>query len=212
MWLCKNYYLIVNNMDEIKNILEQDEKVLWEGKPKFWPFFFGNSIPSTIFVIFWMGFLFVFWLKAGPIVFLLPHFWVGIFLLFGPTLYNSFSYKNTYYAITNKRVVLQKGWIGRSFETVDFDKITNTEVTIGIFDRLLMQNTGSILISTAGSFTYTRQGQVSRPYTISHIEKPYDVAKFFEKAEYDVKTDIEYPNKFRPQENPGYNTDYNPKQ
>jgi hypothetical protein len=30
------------------------------------------------------------------------------------------------------------------------------------------------------------------------------------KVSFDVKTDINYPNKLRPNENPGYNVDYNP--
>ena len=143
-------------------------------------------------------------------ILLLPHFWVGIILVFGIPLYQFLSYKNIYYAITDKRVILQKGWIGRSFETVDFDQVTNTEVVVGVFDKIFGGNSGSVLISTAGSLTYSRQGQVSRPYTMRTVLKPYDVYKFFEKIEHDVKTDIEYPNALRPKENPGYNTDYDP--
>ncbi len=44
-------------MEELNKILNQDESVLWEGSPSFWPFFFGRSLPLTIFGIFWMGIL-----------------------------------------------------------------------------------------------------------------------------------------------------------
>ncbi|MBS3112497.1 PH domain-containing protein [Candidatus Woesearchaeota archaeon] len=119
-------------------------------------------------------------------------------------------YKHTYYTITNKRVLLQKGLIGRDFEMVDFDQITNAEVNVGFLDILFGRKSGNILISTAGSFTYTRSGAVQKPYTISHIENPYEVFKFFKKVSHAVKTDIQYPNKYRPKTNPGYESDYNP--
>ena len=208
-------------MDEIKNILEQNEKVLWEGAPKFWPYMLGGSIATTIFGLIWMVFLIPFIAMAvydiffgshffGFGILLFPHFWIGIILIFVIPLYQFLSYKNIYYAITDKRVIMQRGWIGRSFETVDFDQVTNTEVTVGIFDKLFGGNSGSILISTAGSFTYSRQGGGIKPYTMRNVLNPYQVYKFFEKVERDIKTDIEYPNKFRPEENPGYKTNYDP--
>lgn len=209
-------------MRELNKVLNQNEKILWEGAPSFWPFLFGGSIVAMIFGLFWMLFLIpfigfaVYDILFGSHIFgfgilLLPHFWIGIGLVFGIPIYQILVYKKTYYAITDKRVILQKGWIGRDFEMIDFDQITNTEVNVGVFDKLFGNgNTGSILISTAGSFTYTRQGIAQKPYTIRNIFNPYDVFKFFEKVEHDVKTDIEYPNRLRPTDNPGYQTDYDP--
>jgi len=210
-------------MKELDKILDDKEKVLWEGKPKFWPFFLGGSVITTIFGLFWMLFLIPFIGFAiydiifgshilGFGIFLLPHFWIGIVLVFGIPLYQILVYKHVYYAITNKRVLFQKGLIGRDFEITDFDQITNAEVNVGLFDKLFGDNSGSILISTAGSFTYGKHGQqISRPYSLRNIENPYEVFKFFKKVSHAVKTDIQYPNKYRPSTNPGYNTDYNPK-
>jgi hypothetical protein len=48
------------------------------------------------------------------------------------------------------------------------------------------------------------------PHVLSHIPHPYDVFRFFHRAEFDVKTDIEYPNRLRPDTNPGYPTTYPP--
>ena len=106
--------------------------------------------------------------------------------------------------------MIQKGVVGRDFEIVDFDKISNAEVNIGLFDKMF-GNTGSILLTTAGSLTYSRQGPVSRPYILSNVKNPYEVFKFFKKVSYDVKTDIQFPNKYRPNVNPGYKTKYKPK-
>ena len=209
-------------MRELDKILDEKEKVFWEGKPKFWPFLLGGSVVTTIFGLFWMIFLIPFIVIAainiaqggllGWGIFLLPHFWIGIILVFGIPIYQILVYKHVYYAITNKRVLFQKGLIGRDFEMTDFDQITNAEVNVGLLDKLFGGSSGSILISTAGSFTYGRHGQqISRPYSLRNIENPYEVFKFFKKVSHAVKTDIQYPNKYRPQTNPGYNTSYNPK-
>jgi len=109
---------------------------------------------------------------------------------FGIPIYQILVYKYVYYAITNKRVLFQKGLIGRDFEMVDFDQITNAEVNVGLLDKLFGGNSGSILISTAGSFTYGRYGPVQRPYTLRNIENPYDIFRFFKKVSHAVKTDI----------------------
>jgi len=44
-------------MREIEKVLDEKEKIMWEGSPQFWPFFFGRSIITTIFGIIWMIFL-----------------------------------------------------------------------------------------------------------------------------------------------------------
>jgi hypothetical protein len=43
------------------------------------------------------------------------------------------------------------------------------------------------------------------------IPNPYDVFKQLKKTAVDIKTDFNYPNAFRPEKNPGYNTKYDPK-
>ncbi len=209
-------------MKELDKVLDENERVMWEGVPSFWPYLLGGSLITTIFGLFWLMLLLpfigvaVFDILFGSHIFgfgilLLPHFWVGIGLVFGIPAYQVLVYKHTYYAITDKRVILQKGWIGRDFETIDFDQITNAEVNVGVLDKFFgMGDTGSILISTAGSVGYGRYGAIQKPYGIRNISKPYDVFKFFKKISHDVKTDIQYPNKLRPEENPGYQTSYTP--
>ncbi len=203
-------------MRELDKVLDKKEKVLWEGKPSFWPFFLGRSSAVALFSLFWLVITSVFMIFAFPFigwyVFLIPHFWVGFLLFFGPLLYNGLVHKNIYYAITDKRILLQKGIIGRDFELVDFDQISNAEVNVGVVDKLFGGGkTGSILLATPGSMTYTRQGPVQRPYMLSNITNPYDVFKFFKQVAHDVKTDIQFPNKYRPGTNTGYGTQYKPK-
>lgn len=200
-------------MREIDKVLDQNEKVFWEGKPKFWPFFL-SGFAGTIIGIFFLiisGSIVIQGIKSGALYSIfLPHFWIGLGIVFGVPIYKALVYKHTYYSVTNKRILIQKGLIGRDFEMIDFDQISNAEVNVGILDKLFGGDSGSIIISTAGSFTYTRRGPVQKPYTISHVPNPYEVFKFFKKISHDVKTDIQFPNQYRPTSNPGYETDYKP--
>lgn len=90
---------------------------------------------------------------------------------------------------------------------IDFDKITNAEVNVGLFDKIFSKSSGSIIISTAGAFKVNRYGsRIAAPYALNNITNPYEVFKFFKKITFDVKTDMQYPNQYRPEINPGYNT------
>ncbi len=204
-------------MKELDKVLDPNEKVLWEGSPKFWPFFLGSSVLTTVFGIFWLFFVAIFiamaWQAPGPskyFILAMPHLWVGLLMLFGPPIYTLMVFSKTYYAITDKRVILQRGVVGRDFQMIDFDQMTNAEVNIGVFDKLFGNGSGSILMASAGTFSEGKGGVVSRPYMIANVDKPYDVFKFLKKVSHDVKTDIEYPNQMRPSENPGYPSKYTP--
>ncbi len=197
-------------MNEITKVIEKGERTLWSGKPKFLPYMIG-SLSLILFGLMFLipGIIPLYQgLKTGNIfLFIFPHFWLGFVLVFFVPLYMYFSYKYIHYAITNKRVIFQSGLIGRDFEIVDFDKITNAEVNVGILDKLFGGGSGTILIFTAGTFTHTRRGVASKPYRLRHVPDPYEVFKYLKKVSHDVKTDIHFPNKYRPKENPGYGTD-----
>ncbi|MBP6859330.1 MAG: PH domain-containing protein [Candidatus Magasanikbacteria bacterium] len=215
-------------MKELDKVVEADEKVLWEGAPKFWPYFFTGIVPMALFGLLWVGFLLpafkitsvfkmagVNAVSSFPSIFsslnlvLIPFALIGLFFIVGLPVYKLLLYKHLYFAITSKRVIFQTGVIGRDFIYIDFDKVSDAQVIVGFWDKLFKQNSGSIMVSSEGSFGQTRQGQpIYKPYMICNIEAPYEVFKFFKKVSYDVKTDIEYPNQLRPNVNPGYQTDY----
>jgi membrane protein YdbS with pleckstrin-like domain len=205
-------------MHELDKIIETGEKIFWEGKPMFWPFFLSSLVGIWFGLLFLIAGAVVFYTGytegGSPLIFLFPHFWIGLAIVFGPPIYKFLVYKYTYYAITNKRVLIQAGVIGRDFQITDFDQITNAVVNVGLLDILFGRRSGSILISTAGTFTEVRGRYGSQilaaPYTLSNVPNPYEIFKLFKKVSHDVKTDIHYPNKYRPTTNPGYQTGYNP--
>ena len=193
-------------MQEFNKILEKGEKNLWEGKPKFWPYMFSSAFIVIVGLIF-VGFSLIA-ISIDKSALLIPHFWIGLVIIIGVPGYKLLVYKHIHYTITNKRVILQTGLIGRDFKIVDFDQITNAEVNVGLLDKIFGGNSGTIFVSSPGTISYSSKGPRQRPYTLSHILEPYDVFKFFKKVSHDVKTDIEYPNQLRSNTNPGYRTSY----
>jgi hypothetical protein len=208
----------MQDVRELDKVIEKSEKILWESKPNFIAFIFGSSLPVMIFGLVWLLIAFPFvlvslfslltgnFIASFAVLFFNPMLWIGILLFFGMPIYFYLAYHYIDYAITSKRVIIQRGIIGRDFDMVDFDQISNATVNVGLMDKLLGKNTGSIYIYTPGSVAYTKQGAVPRPFILSSVVNPYEVFKFFKKVSFDVKTDIEYPNQFRPKSNPGYNT------
>lgn len=201
-------------MRELDKVLNENEKVFWEGSPVFWPFFLQSSFSIlTIILILFLFFSLPAYFSeeySGWFIFFNPPFLISSFSLFGFMIYSLLVFKHTYYAITDKRVIIQKGWIGRDFEIIDFDQISNARVNVGVFDKFFGNgNTGSIFISSAGSFTGQQENSIIKPYIICNILNPYEVFKSLKKISHDIKTDIHYPNKLRPSENPGYQTEYN---
>lgn len=202
-------------MNEIEKILNTNETILWQGKPAFWPFFLGSLFIGALFGLIFMAAGVIPMLQGlatgNYLLLLFPHFWVGFIAFFGAPTYRALVHKYIHYAITDKRIIFQKGLIGRDFQIIDFDKITNADIRVDFLDILFGKRSGSIMISTAGTVTHTKNGTAQRPYTLSHIENPYEVFKFFKDISHAVKTDIEYPNALRPDNNPGYQTEYTQK-
>ncbi|MEK6900479.1 MAG: PH domain-containing protein [Nanoarchaeota archaeon] len=170
-------------MKELDKVLDKKEKVLWEGKPKFWPFVISGtlalSLVGLIFLLFGIGgFLEI--IESGNYFYLLllPQFWIPVIFAFGIPIYTLLAYRNVYYAITNRRVLFQAGVIGRDFQIVDFDNITNAEVSVGIMDKLFGNTSGNIFIYTASE----------KQYSFLHVQNPYEVFRFFKKVSHEVKT------------------------
>lgn len=197
---------------EFEAVIEPGEKILWTGRPVFWPFVL-HAVPILIFGLLWglfdlgiLGhaasgskgrtdlFMYVFiFLHAFPA-------WGSI----GYAIYLMLVFGNTVYGYTNRRLLMRSGVIGTSFKSIDYDTIQELDVNVGIIDRLF--GTGSI---RAYSGRTTSKGARIWDQFVS-IANPYDVFKAIKGVEVDVKTDWNYPNAMRPALNPGYKTDYKP--
>ena len=201
----KSYDKLTKYFDVIK---DDDESIIWVGSPEFIPFIL-KGVPFLMFGILWGTFDFFFFLNADDKdialnLFMLLHM-APLWLSIGNFARLILVHPNTHYAYTNKRLLLRSGFWGIDFKSIDFDKISDIEVNVNPIEAIF--SVGSIL-------TYTGRVNDDRTSTTDNmiaIKLPYEVFKQIKKISVDVKTDWNYPNALRPEQNPGYKTNYTPK-
>jgi membrane protein YdbS with pleckstrin-like domain len=202
-----------NLLPEFDSIKDNDEVILWIGKPKFIPYIFselGTGLFTIAFGIVWLLVSINF--NSTESTGTSPFIWLfGLIpLLQGLYIFGNrlFSFSNTAYSYSNKRVMMRTGFIGTDFKTIDFDKISDIEVTVNVIER--MYNVGSIRFFSGR--THTDEGNTTKLYdSWNAIENPYEVFKMVKQTSVDIKTDFNYPNALRPEINPGYKTTYDRK-
>jgi len=192
-------------------VRDPNESVLWAGRPAFGPFL-ATGIPFLAIGLVWFSIDFFGFIlpmfeggrraPSGFTGFMVPFFALHLFPFWG-SLLNMLRlvlvHKNTAYAITTRRAMFRGGVWGVSYESVDFDQITDLQVNVGPLERSI--GAGTITISIAGLNSNARKN-------FTAVSDPYEVFKEIKKVSLDVKTDFEYPNQLRPETNPGYKTAY----
>lgn len=201
----------------LEKLLDNDEKVLWQGKPVKKAFILNKIIGMLPVAILWLAFdgLFIAFMAIGwkqlPTIvqIILPIFFVvhlaPVWIWLVNTIFAIRQWNLTEYMITNRRVLIKSGLFAAGFKSYYYNEIQSTTVHIGFIDRLC--HVGDIII-------LDRQAPSNSKGTVNgiiDIENPYEVYKLLEKTTRDIATDISYPNAYRPSNNPGYKTDLDDK-
>lgn len=208
----------MNIPPEFDSIRDEDETILWSGQPKLVPFLM-LGVPFLIIGLIWGAFDYFFFLRNTMFggfgmmsgffnVFILIHMfplYAGILNMLRLILVH----KNTRYAATNKRLMFRTGFFGIDIKAVDYDKVQNIEVNVNPLEKLF--NVGTIKVFTGEFVQNGNHGSRSVSTDFVAIEDPYGTFKTIKKLIVDIKTDWNYPNQLRPEDNPGYTTKYTPK-
>ena len=197
---------------EFRDILDSNERIIWSDKPNLMVHL-ASGIPLLILGIIW-GIMDSFFFRAfmtasGGMfgflsIFMLLHMmplWLGI----GNIIRLILVYRNTYFCYTDKRVIIKTGFMGVDYKIRDFYNIADVEVNINPLENML--GVGTIKIDEA----YEHRQNNSRKIVgnrLYGIKNPYDVFKVLKQTIMDIKSDINYPNDYRPETNRGYNTKY----
>jgi uncharacterized membrane protein YdbT with pleckstrin-like domain len=186
-------------LDNLTEQLRSNEKVLWQGKPKLFPFIFAHNAIPFIFGLFFMAVTFFFFLSPmlsmgfflELILFPLIFFLIGFLIAFGQPIWSYLAFRNTEYMISDQRLITQTGAVGLDTRFVDLEKVQEVSVQVGVFDRLF--GTGSIYAMTAGqAYVGFQRGPgwggsgIVRP-SLSSLEKPYEVQRLLQEAIQDLK-------------------------
>ncbi|MCG2708510.1 MAG: PH domain-containing protein [Candidatus Omnitrophica bacterium] len=119
----KEFHYITPKILSLGTLLPE-EKLYFEVRP-FMGSFFGATSLFTIISLFWTP------------------FWVITVITF---FINRSQWKNTIYAITNKRIITQRGMIGKTYKECPLSKVQNIEVNVLWYNTKI----GNILFDTAG--------------------------------------------------------------
>lgn len=194
------------------NPLAEGEQELWSAKPKKSAFIINNIVRMMPVALIWLlfdSFIIYVFISSGaikemvlPIIIFFAFHLLPVWIWLGNIITASKKWKNTKYYVTDRRIIIQTGIIGASYDTIYYKDIKNVSLKIGVIDKLL--KVGDIYIDT-GNTTFTNSSTKKLFMTLLDIEKPYTR---LQKIVLDIQSDIEFPNAYRPSENPGYKTKY----
>lgn len=133
------------------DVLEKEEQLLWTGRPKFLPF----VIPGILIGLFEIGVgISVVMLMNKPEndrsftwVFGLVFVGLGVWAMLRKLL----SFGNTFYACSNRRVMIRSGIVETIITVIDHHEVINMQVKVGIAEKMF--NTGSIRFFTGKTQT-----------------------------------------------------------
>lgn len=193
-------------------VLAEGESILWRGKPKKSAFIATKSLTMLPIAILWLCFDSTLLIEAfqgdGP-WFLIPFMLVHLFpvwIWLGSMITAGKRWKNTNYYVTNRRIIIQGGFLAVNETSLFYKDLRNAQVRVGLLDKIF--HTGDIVFDS-GMVMYNQKNQQHGPM-MEDLEDAHAVYNRIQKIILDMQTDMEYPNAFRPEINPGYNTDYRP--
>jgi hypothetical protein len=162
-----------NVLPAFDSIKDDDETILWVGKPKYLPFILPRIFLASFFVLVgiiiesvvlfnlnnfrifpdffsMLGFLSIIPISLGMIMVLSKHL----------------GYSNICYAYSDRRILIRRGFMGTDFIALDYNKITDVGVDVSIFGKVF--NTGTIHFSS---------GNIENNRFFWHIKFPYETFK-----------------------------------
>ena len=158
-------------MNEIPQVLESKEKVVYDGKPRYAPYIISSIFGIFILIIF-IGIFIGAFLRS-----ILWAVIVGIIIFIIGIILSNMAYVRTHYAITNKRAIIQSGIIGRDFKSIDYDRMQNVSVDVGFLGVIF--KVGSVKIFTGEIESVGgKNPRIQAKYDgFRYISSPYEVLK-----------------------------------
>ncbi len=179
----------------IKDLLDQDETIIWEAQPDRLTYVVGSPVIYG-FALIWGAFDFffisLFMGNGGGLdrisFFLVPFFlihlmpvWIAII---GP-LYRSANWHRIQYVITQKRIYIASGLVGRDVQIVELTDIRHPEVHFGFIERL--RNCGSVRLNPYLETVSKGNRRTGYRGVLAHIANPYDTFKLIKQISSEVR-------------------------
>ena len=160
--------------DKFNLILDDDEKIVEILRPNKIKLYFSTIFSTVLIALFvcvslLLGFIFDEEGIINKLMWLIPVV-LFVVVLACSIVISVLYYNKTYYAYTNKRLVIRTGIIGTDYKSLEMKTVGAIDVYVSIFDKILRKNTGSLKF---GSMSSPINGQANT-FNFSHITCPYE--------------------------------------
>lgn len=200
--------------EELRQMLNPAETVLYEGKPNKKCFIFETVFNPLLPIAIVWGCI-DFGLLTGEVFrgindgdfFMLPFMLLHLFpvwLYLARVIFSVKRYNNTEYVITDMAIYVSGGVFSRNITTKSFAEMSNITLHRGIFDRIF--GVGDVIATTGQTDKNGNDVSVS----LDNISDYMQIYHLVKKFQMDIYSDVMYPNAKRPEDNMGYNTKYKP--
>lgn len=164
---------------EFNVILNKDEKIIESFKPKKAKMYFTSIFGACIIALFVAAVAclahFIPDYDTGdvmPLSVFVVMIVAAVAIVIVAAVLVAVAYNKRLYCITNQRVIIRCGIIGVDFRSLELKSIGAVDVNVGLFDKILRMNTGTIRF---GSMSAPINGNVV--YAFAHVVDPYGVYK-----------------------------------
>ena len=182
-------YFVKNdkNISKIDDLLENDEKILWRGKPKKSAFVVSKILQLLPFALIWIAFDSTFiavlitqnifsqmpWYAVVFIVFFFLIHLIPVWIWISNIITANIQHKNIEYCFTQKRIIIKTG-IFIDIKNVYYSEINAVNVKVGFVDKIT--RVGDIYITSNNG-----------AHILLDLEDPYFVANELQKIVHDIK-------------------------
>lgn len=156
----------------LENILESNEKILWQGKPnhkramfKTYTYCFFLAI-GIMLMSMYVGVNFFNPAHRLSVLIIVIFIALSCLLMIFAGKKES---KNSHYIFTDKRIIVQNNLLGEKYKIIDYATVTDISVKVNFFDN--RYGTGTIVLTSYARIIAS----------LYHIDKPYEAFKTMQK-------------------------------
>ncbi len=133
----------------IQDLLEDQEEIFWEGKPKKSAYILGAVVKMLPIVLIWLLFdgAFIYLIcrfakSLGAFIWVLIVFFIlhlaPVWIWLANIITSSLQHKNIQYVITNKKIIIRSGIIGIDYKSIYFLEIGGIRCHVNCLDKLII--------------------------------------------------------------------------
>jgi hypothetical protein len=123
-----------NISTELQQYVDSNEKLVWTGRPRTGIVFRSADIFLIPFSLFFCGFA-IFWFttaltSGAPFIFAMfgiPFVVIGIIMVFGRFIIDAKQRENTYYGLTNDRIIIKSGIYTKSIKSLNIKTLSDIQ-------------------------------------------------------------------------------------